>query len=146
MYVILLWRVSSLISSSQFLELLTLYSYLMITGTFTCRFLNGLAFSILSSSSSVVSCIMWALLQAKEWAWLCLKPIIEIPEPPQGLAVWQAWVVPLPGSSNPTLPPLQRQRSHFLKEECVSPECSIIFALAPNALTFSSSKASMISL
>lgn len=81
MYVILLWRVSSLISSSQLLELLKLHSYLMITGTFTCRLINGFAFSILSSSSSVVSCIIWALLQAKEWACLYPKPIIEIPEP-----------------------------------------------------------------
>lgn len=32
-YVILLWTVPSLISSSQLVELLTLYSYLMITGT-----------------------------------------------------------------------------------------------------------------
>lgn len=54
MYVIILWRVSSLISSSELLELLTLYSYFMITGTFTFKLLNGLAFSILSSSSSVV--------------------------------------------------------------------------------------------
>lgn len=33
------------------------------------------------------------------------------------------------------------KRSHFLKEASVSPDCSIILALAPNILTFSGSKA-----
>lgn len=37
------------------------------------------------------------------------------------------------------------KRSHFLREACVSPDCSIIFALAPNILTFSGSKAITIS-
>lgn len=105
-YVILHWAVPSLMTFSQLLEFLTLYSYLMITGTllFVASF-NGLAFSILSPPSSIILCITWALLPAKEWTWLDPKPItIEIPESPRRVAAGQVKAVTLPGSSKPPPP------------------------------------------
>lgn len=81
---------------------------------------------------------------------LCYKPKIEhgfVPNPslkslshPKGWLFGRSKLSLSQAEATQTLPSLQRQRSHFLKEECVSPECLIIFALAPNALTFSGSK------
>lgn len=65
---------------------------------------------------------------------------------------WNSWVSQQGGcwAGQSCLSPRQQQaatifsrrltRSHFSKEKSVPPVCSIIFALAPNLLTFSSSK------
>lgn len=147
-YVILHWAVPSLMSFSQLLEFLTLYSYLMITGTllFVASFkwpcLFHFIFPIFSSftyhtgSPTSQGMNMAGSQTHYRNSWVTQKG-----------GCWASQSCPSPRRQQAADTFSRRlKRSRFLKEEHVSPDCSIIFALAPNPLKFSVSKAITISL
>lgn len=144
-YVTLQWAVPSLMSS-QVLEFLTLCNYLMITGTllfqasikmpcpfhFICSFFSNFLHHAGSPASQEMH--MASHQTHHQNSWVTVKCGCRAGQSCPSLR--QLWAA-IAFSQRLT-------RSHFLKEEHVSYDCSIVFALAPKILTFSGSKTIMI--